>query len=92
MADGELAHKTITTVNQAAPQAVRGEFGDVNPRASGIAQQILGSGAVHEWPDFQITVEVAEWPEAIHVHSPTRPGAVKGTVEKVLRELGLTRL
>ena len=39
---------------------------------------------------FEIEVEVPGWTERVAVPSPARPGEVRGAVEKLLRELGLT--
>lgn len=39
---------------------------------------------------FEIEIEVPGWTERVAVPSPARPGAVRGAVENVLRDLGLT--
>ena len=90
MADVELAHNE-NTVSRAGRQP-DAESAEVAARASAIAQQVLASTIVREYSPFEIAVEVAGSTEAVSVHSPSRPGAVKGAVEKVLRELGLTRV
>ncbi len=43
-----------------------------------------------EGQHFEIEVEVPGWTERVAVPSPARPGEVRGAVEKLLRELGLT--
>lgn len=58
-------------------QVVRNEIADPQ-----IAQQCL---------HFEIEVEVpVGWTERVAVPSPARPGEVRGAVEKLLRDLGLT--
>ena len=39
---------------------------------------------------LEIDVEVPGWTERVAVLSPALPGAVRGAVEKVLRDLGLS--
>ena len=41
-------------------------------------------------PQVVIEVEAPGWTERVAVPSPVRPGEVRGAVEKVLRDLGLT--
>ena len=89
MADVELAQNENTVTG--ARRHPDADIAEVAARASAIAQQVLGSTNVREFSPFEIAVEVAGSSEAVSVHSPSRPGAVKGAVEKVLRELGLTR-
>ena len=38
---------------------------------------------------LEIEVETPGWTERVAVRSPGRPGAVRGAVEKMLRDLGL---
>lgn len=42
-----------------------------------------------EGVSLEIEVESPDWIERVAVTSPQRPGAVRGAVEKVLRDLGL---
>lgn len=37
-----------------------------------------------------VEIEVPGWTERVAVPSPSRPGEVRGAVEKLLRDLGLT--
>ena len=62
----------------ADPEIVRNEIAEV-------ACSILDEG-LH----FEIEVEAPGWTERVAVASPARPGAVRGAVAKVLRDLGLT--
>ena len=39
---------------------------------------------------FEIEVEVPGWTEPVAVQWPERPGEVRGAVEKLVREVGLT--
>jgi len=43
-------------------------------------------------PQVVIEVEAPGWTEPVAVPSPVQPGEVRGAVEKVLRDLGLTRV
>ena len=43
-------------------------------------------------PQVIIEVEAPGWTEPVAVPSPARPGEVRGAVEKVLRDLGLTTI
>jgi hypothetical protein len=52
----------------------------------------LASSILDEGMLFEIEVEVPGWTERVAVPSPARPGDVRGAVEKLLRELGLTRV
>ena len=90
MADVELAHDTQIVVIHPGRQSVTG-FAEVAARARAMVQDTLGNVVIRDDRAFEIAVEIAGWPEAIHVESPSRPGAVKGTVEKVLGDLGLTK-
>ena len=58
---------------------------DVEFERNDVACSILDEG-LH----FEIEVEVPGWTERVAVPSPARPGAVRGAVVKVLRDLGLT--
>mgnify|MGYP001273120322 CR=1 FL=1 len=41
--------------------------------------------------DLEIAVEVPGWTDSVAVASPGNPGAVRGAVERLLRDLGLPR-
>jgi hypothetical protein len=92
MADVEFAHHIETAGTQSRRQQTATDFVEVASRARAMAQDTLGSVTSWDDGDFEIAVEIAGGPEAVHVDSPARPGAVKGTVEKVLRDLGLKKL
>ncbi len=54
--------------------------------------EIAGPQVAHLDEDlhFEIEVKFPGWTERVAVLSPARPGAVRGAVEKVLRDLGMT--
>jgi hypothetical protein len=90
-----MADVNFALIDLAPVEAIRPpvpDVADVVTRASAVAQEILNGAIVHDSARFEIAVEIAGSPEALSVHSPARPGAVKGAVEKVLRDLGLTKL
>lgn len=74
MADSEFARNEIADPQVA--QQVVAEITVAAATASALAR------------DFEIEVEVLGWTEPVAVPSPARPGAVRGAVEKVLRDLG----
>lgn len=63
------------------------EVTEVARTASTVAAHVCS--ILDEGVPFEIDVEVPGWTERVSVRSPARPGAVRGTVEKVLRDLGL---
>lgn len=90
MADVEFGRNEI-----ADPQLSRqvvAEITDVAARATGLAREVMGCSILDEGLHLEIAVEVPGWTESVAVPSPARPGAVRGAVEKLLRDLGLTRV
>ena len=93
MANVERTHDIETAVTQPRSEPSVTHFAEVAANARAMAQTTLGSVTViRDDRTFEIAVEIAGGPEAVHVDSPTRPGAVKGTVVKVLHDLGLKKL
>ena len=75
--------------NAASRQMARGvgeEFIEVARTASTVAAHVC---SILDEGYLEIEVEVPGWTEGVTVASPARPGAVRGAVEKVLRDLGL---
>jgi len=64
------------------------EFIEVVATASTVARHACA--ILEEGSRFDIEIEVPGWTERVAVHSPSRPGAVRGAVEKMLRDLDVT--
>jgi hypothetical protein len=84
MADVEFVRNEISD-----PQVAQ-EFVAEITRASALARDALACSILDEGLHFEIEVEVPGWTERVAIPAPARPGAVRGAVEKVLRDLGLT--
>jgi len=53
-------------------------------------ESVRNLACLDEGMHLEIEVEVPGWTERVAVPSPARPGEVRGAVEKLLRDLGLT--
>ena len=84
MADVESC-ATRSPIRSGAQSSTRSSRGPASAWPGRLACSILDEG-LH----FEIEVEVPGWTERVAVPSPARPGAVRGAVEKLLRDLGLT--
>ena len=78
IADPQVSHQVVTEITEVAA------------RASMLARDVLACSILDEGLHFEIEVEVPGWTERVAVPSPAQPGAVRGAVAKVLRNLGLT--
>jgi hypothetical protein len=87
MANVEFARTGIADP-QVARQAGDDEITEVVAMAWSVARHACS--ILDEGPHLEVEVEVPGWTERVAVLSPARPGAVRGAVEKVLRDLGLT--
>ena len=87
MAEVEFARNEIADPQGA--QRVGSAVSDA-ARAVSLAHDVL-TPSIGDELRLEIAVE-APGTEAVAVPSPTRPGAVRGTVEKVLRDLGLKKV
>jgi hypothetical protein len=89
MADVEIVRNEI-----ADPQVAQQFVAEIElaARASALATEVLACSILDEGLHFEIEVEVPGWTERVAIPSPARPGAVRGAVAKVLRDLGLTRV
>ena len=65
------------------------EVTEVARMASTVAAHVCS--ILDDGVSLEIEVEAGGWTERVFVASPTQPGAVRGAVEKVLRDLGLPR-
>jgi hypothetical protein len=63
------------------------EVTEISRTASTVAAHVCS--ILDEGQSLEIDVEVPGWIDRMTVVSPTQPGAVRGAVEKVLRDLGL---
>ena len=88
MADVEIVRNEIADPQMA--QRVVAEITEVAAKASAPAHDVLACSILDEGLYFEIEVEIPGWTERVAVPSPAQPGAVRGAVEKVLRDLGLT--
>jgi hypothetical protein len=89
MADVEVVRNEI-----ADPQVARqfvAEITEVAAKASALAHDVLACTILDEGLHFEIEIEVPGWTERVAVPSPAQPGAVRGAVEKMLRDLGLAK-
>jgi hypothetical protein len=93
MADAEVV-RSENAEPQAAQQFVA-EMSAVASRASALAHDVLattplppGDAARH----LPIEIEVSGLDARVTVAGPARPGAVRGAVEKALRDLGLATI
>lgn len=77
IADPQVAHQVVSEIVAAAAAAV------------GHAHDVVACSILDEGRHFEIEVEVPGWTERLSVPSPARPGAVRGAVAKMLRDLGL---
>jgi hypothetical protein len=80
IADPQIAPRVVTKVTDAAA------------RATAHAHEVLACTTLDEGLRLEIAVEVPGWRETVAIPSPARPGAVRGAVEKLLRDLGFTRV
>ena len=80
IADPQVAHQVVSEILDAAGTAS-------TDAGEPVACTILDEGR-----HLEIEVEVPGWTERVFVPSPARPGAVRGAVAKVLRDLGLDTL
>jgi hypothetical protein len=87
MAEVEAGQQAVVVEHRIAA-----EMHDIAARASALAQEIIGSVVIAEVPRLEIAVEAPGLTKTVSVESPARPGAVRAAVEKMLRDLGLTRL
>jgi hypothetical protein len=78
IADPKVAHQFVDELTELAASA------------SALARGVLGCSILDEGLHYEIEVEAPGWTERVAIPSPARPGAVRGAVEKVLRDLGLT--
>jgi hypothetical protein len=89
MADIELARNEI-----ADPQLAQQVVDEITEAAAGASARardiVLACSVLDEGLHFEIELEVPGWTERVSVPAPARPGAVRGAVEKMLRDLGLT--
>lgn len=90
MADVEFSRNEIADPQLA--QQVAAEITDVEAQATAFAHEDLACSILDEGLHLEVAVEVPGWTETVAVASPARPGAVRGAVEKLLRDLGLTTL
>jgi hypothetical protein len=88
MADVEFVRNEIADP-QVSQQFVA-EITEVAANASALARDVLACSILDEGLYFEIEVEAPGWTERVAIPSPALPGAVRGAVAKVLRELGLT--
>lgn len=80
IADPQIAQRVVTEVTDAAA------------RAAVDAHEVVACTIPDEGRRLEIAVEVPGWRETVAIPSPARPGAVRGAVEKLLRDLGFTRV
>ena len=85
-----MANVQIVRNKIADPQVPQQVVAEVAARASAQAHEALACSILDEGLHFRIEVEAPGWTERMAVASPARPGAVRGAVEKLLRDLGLT--
>jgi hypothetical protein len=90
MADVEFARNEIADP-QLARQVVA-EITDVAAGATSFDHDVLSCSILDEGLHLDISVEGPGWTETVAVRSPALPGAVRGAVEKLLRDLGLTSI
>jgi len=88
MANIEFARNEIGRSHMA--RHVGEEVTEVALTASTVAAHVCS--ILDEGLCLEIEVEAPGWTESVAVRSPERPGAVRGAVEKVLDDLGLTRV
>ena len=85
MANVEFARNEIAGRQMA--RHVGEEVAEVATTTATVAAPVCS--ILDEGTSLEIEVEVAGWTDRMTVASPTRPGAVRGAVEKVLRDLGM---
>ena len=88
MANVEITRNEIP--DPQVSQRVVAEINEVAAIAPSLARDVLACSILDEGMHLEIEVEIPGWTERVFVPSPARPGAVRGTVEKVLHDLGLT--
>jgi hypothetical protein len=78
IADPQVSHRVVSEIIDAAAATTTR------------ARDVVACTILDEGRHFEIEVEVPGWTERFSIPSPARPGAVRGAVAKVLRDLGLT--